>query len=305
MGWNPILMTRESNTVLIMENSWILFALAGMTALGLGDYIKKVVLSRWIHKEVFLLSCFFIYIPVFWILHIFFGEGDFQRSELVWALIIGTCNFFIPLGMLTAFKYLNMSFALVSIRLISSFLILWVWLYILSDVLSFYNIIWFFLGAFAIFLLSWFHFGEKLELHPKWIIAMFACTVWIVVSNSYFKYILPSIDIYDYMPLQFSITGTLIAIYMICRKKLQYFTREEFKKWLPFALLTWMLFLAHFTYFLPNIYMLGTLSLSYKMLSYSLIVPILLSVIFLWEPVNRTRLAAFILTLVSIFLFLV
>jgi hypothetical protein len=58
-------------------------------------------------------------------------------------------------------------------------------------------------------------------------------------------------------------------------------------------------------YFLPNIYLLGPLSLGYKMLSYSLIIPIVLSVIFLWEPVNKTRIFAFGLTVISIFLFLV
>jgi hypothetical protein len=52
-------------------------------------------------------------------------------------------------------------------------------------------------------------------------------------------------------------------------------------------------------------YLLGPLSLSYKMLSYSLVVPIILSVIFLWEPINRTRLVAFGLTVASIFLFLI
>ncbi len=43
--------------------------------------------------------------------------------------------------------------------------------------------------ALAIFLLSWFQFGKKIELHPKGIIALIACTLGIVISNSYFKYI--------------------------------------------------------------------------------------------------------------------
>lgn len=288
-----------------MESTWIFFALAGMVALGLGDYIKKVVLLKWIHKEVFLLSCFMIYIPAFWILHSVLGTWVFERQELSAALIIWTCNFFVPLGMLTAFKYLNMSFALISIRLISSFLILWIWVYLLNDQLSVLNIVGFFLWAGAIFLLSWFQFGKKIELHPKGIIALIACTLGIVISNSYFKYILPEIDIYDFMPLQFSVTGFLLFLYMFFRKKLSAFTKHEFYKGLPFALVTGIVFLFHFLYFLPNIYLLGPLSLWYKMLSYSLIIPILLSVIFLWEPINKTRIIAFGLTIVSIFLFLV
>lgn len=288
-----------------MESSWIFFALAGMLALGVGDFIKKLILSKGIHKEVFLLSCFLLYIPAFWGIHFLWGTGVFEKKEVIAALIIGTCNFFIPLGMLTAFKYLGMSFALISIRLISSFLLLWVGVYILHDQLSYYNILGFFLGAIAIVLLSWFRFGKKLELHPKGVIALCACTFGIVVSNSYFKFILSEIDIYDYMPLQFTITGLLIVLYMIIRDKLTFFTVAEFKKGFPYAAITWVIFLFHFLYFLPNIYTLWTLSLSYKMLSYSLVVPILLSVIFLWEPVNRTRIIAFGLTVISIFLFLV
>lgn len=288
-----------------MENSWIFFALGGMIALGLWDYIKKVVLSRWIQKEVFLLTCFLLYIPAFWLIYFFFGTGQFQVEEITAAIIVGVCNFFVPLGMLTAFKYLNMSFALVSIRLISSFLILWVGVYFLADNLSLYNFVWFFLWAIAIFLLSGYRIGKKIDLHPKWIIAACVCIIWIVVSNSYFKYILPEINIYDYMPLQFTITGSLIYFYMIARGKMSEFTLKEFQKSLPFAAMTGIIFLFHFLYFLPNIFLLWTLSLSYKMLSYSLVVPILLSIIFLWEPVNRMRIFAFGLTIISIFLFLV
>jgi hypothetical protein len=54
------------------------------------------------------------------------GTGNFYPDLLQSGLIIGILNFFIPLGMLTALKYLNVSFALVSIRIISSFMILFI-----------------------------------------------------------------------------------------------------------------------------------------------------------------------------------
>ncbi len=287
-----------------MEYSWIVFALAGMTALGLGDFIKKLLLSKGIDKDVFLFVCFLLYIPSFWLVYSFAWSRVIERQEIIAALIVWVCNFCIPLGMLTAFKYLDMSFALVSIRLISSFLILWVGYFLLSDSLTWYNIVWFILGGIAIFLLSGYKWKEKINFHPKWIIALIACTAWIVIGNSYFKYILPEINVYDYMPLQFSVTGTLIILYMLLRKKLQLLTYREVQRSLPFALISVILFLVHFLYLLPNIYLLWTLSLSYKILSYSLIIPILLSILFLWEPINKTRIFAFWLTVISIFLFL-
>jgi uncharacterized membrane protein len=79
---------------------------------------------------------------------------------------------------------------------------------------------------------------------------------------------------------------------------------KDFKLSLPYGAITSVLFVAHFLYFLPNIYLLGPLSLGYKILSYSLIVPILLSIIFLGEKVDRKKSIAFILTIISIALFL-
>ena len=287
-----------------MEYTWIVFALAGMIALWLGDFIKKLLLTKGIDKDIFLFLCFCLYIPVFWIVFFVSWSWVFERQEIIAALIVWVCNFCIPLGMLTAFKYLNMSFALVTIRLISSFLILWVGYYILSDSLTWYNILGFFIGAFAIYLLSGYTWWTRQSLHPKWFIALIACIGWIVIWNSYFKYILPEIVVFDYMALQFTVTWVLIFVYMFARRKLQYISMQEVTQSLPYVLASGVIFLIHFLYLLPNIYLLWTLSLSYKMLSYSLIIPILLSILFLWEPVDKKRLIAFWLTIISIFLFL-
>jgi hypothetical protein len=68
---------------------------------------------------------------------------------------------------------------------------------------------------------------------------------------------------------------------MILRGKVNKFNKIEVKKIFPYAFITIWLFAAFFLYLVPNMYLLGPLSLSYKMLSYSLVVPIILSVIFL------------------------
>lgn len=288
-----------------MEYSWVLFSLAWMIALWLGDFIKKLVLSKWADKEVFLLTCFILYVPFFWGNMLFQGTWNFSPELLKSGLIIGILNFCIPLGMMTALKYLNVSFALVSIRVISSFLILLMWVFVLGDSLSLYNYLGFALGAFAIFLLSGFSFRQKNTLHIKWVISMSIAMIAIVLSNSYFKYVLPNIEVNDFMVVQFSVTAICLVVYMIVRKKFTNFNYQQVRKMLPYAFVTLVIFSLHFLYFLPNIYLLGPLSLGYKMLSYSLAVPILLSIIFLWEPLSKTRIFAFGLTVISIFLFLV
>jgi len=288
-----------------MQYTWIAFSLAGLIAVGLGDYIKKLILEKWANKEVFLFTCFCFYIPMFLVNMWLQGDHKFSNELLRSGIFVGVLNSAIPLWMLTTLKYLNVSFALVSIRIISSFFILLIGVFVLGDSLSLWNYIWFFLWAFAIFLLSGFSFTQKNNFPIKWMIAMCVTFVGIIISNSYFKYILPEINVHDFMAVQFSTTWVVLTIYMILRQKFQYFSILEIKKVFSYAFYTSIIFLFHFLYFLPNIYLLWPLSLGYKMLSYSLIVPILLSIIFLWEPVNRTRIIAFGLTIVSIFLFLV
>lgn len=288
-----------------MELQWALYAIGALIAVWLGDFIKKLVLSKWGDKDVFLFTCFLMYIPVFWINAYFQGTGVYDSETIKTALLIWFTNFWAPLWVMTALKYLDVSFSLVSIRVISSFVVLYVGLYILWDSLTLFNITWFFIGAFAIFLLSWFKIGQKIHLHPKWVIAVIIAIISISFWNSYYKYMIDNLQIHDYTALQFSVTGSCLFLYMLIRWKLHNFTKIEVKKIFPYAFITIWLFAAFFLYLIPNMYLLGPLSLSYKMLSYSLIVPILLSIIFLWEPVNRTRIIAFGLTIISIFLFLV
>jgi len=274
-----------------------MFAIWALITVWLWDFIKKLVLSNWWDKDIFLFICFLLYIPAFWINAYFQWTGVYDYNTIQAAVIIGITNFWAPLWVMTALKYLGVSFALVSIRIISSFVVLFAGLYVLWDVLSIYNIVWFFIGAFAIFLLSGFKFGQKLDLHPKWIIAVVIAIFSISFWNSYYKYMIDSVQVHDYTALQFTVTGTCLLLYMIVRWKLKNLSQREVSKVLPYAGITLILFTTFFLYLIPNMYLLGPLSLSYKMLSYSLVVPILLSVIFLWEPVNRTRIIAFGLTI--------
>jgi len=143
-----------------MELIWALFAIGALIFVGLWDFIKKLVLSKWGDKDIFLFICFVLYVPAFWINAYFQGTWVYDYDTIKAATIIGVTNFWAPLWVMTALKYLGVSFALVSIRVISSFVVLFTGLYVLWDILSVYNIIWFLIGAFAIFLLSWFKFGQ-------------------------------------------------------------------------------------------------------------------------------------------------
>jgi drug/metabolite transporter (DMT)-like permease len=206
---------------------------------------------------------------------------------------------------LAALKYLDTSLAFISIRITASFLVLYIWIYILGDNLSFYNIIWFFIWIIAIFLLSWFSFSQKHKIHKKGIIAAIVAMIGITWAHSYFKYIVNDVDIPSYMFFKFLVSFLFLILYMIARKKFQNFNLESVKKILLFSLISCTIFIIYFLYLIPNIYILWPLSLWYKVLSYSIVVPIVLSIILYKEKITPKKIFAFVLTIISIGLFLI
>ena len=288
-----------------MEYSWVIFALWAMLCSGVGTFVKKLCVNAWRDKDVFIFTSFCLYLPFFTMNMLVQWEQDFQWIVLIGAIVVGILNSTIPIGSMAAFKYVNISFALVSMRLITSFLILMIWVWILWEELSWFNYLWFLMWAVAIFLLSWYKLWWALGLHWKGIIWMVLAIIWNIGTHTGYKYFLPNTNVHDFMFILYVASFICILLYMGYRDQFRKVTMLEMKKCIPYSFCNLILYWVTFLYFIPNLYTFWTLSLGYKMLSYSLIIPIILSIIFLWEPVNRTRIAAFGLTIFSIFLFLI
>lgn len=288
-----------------MENYWIFYSIWWLLVLWLWDFIKKVIIQKWANKEVFLFVCFVFYIIFLWWNFLLNWSFNFTNVEIKSAIIIWIFDSMIPLWVLTAFKYLEISFALIFMRIISSVVILFIWMKILWDNLNTANIIWFLMWIVAIYLLSGFNFWKKHKISKKWIIALLATTIAIIWSHSYFKYYVADLNIDNFMILKFIVSFSIIILYMIIRWKFSEFSRKQIKLVLPLSIITAILFTAQFLYFMPNIYLNWPLSLSYKILSYSLIVPIILSIILYKDKITKRKIIAFVLTLFSLGLFII
>lgn len=288
-----------------MEELWIFYSLAGLLVLWLWDFVKKTILQKWWSKEVFLFLCFVVYMLLLWWNYFINSDSEFTNKEITSAIITGSFDFIAPLWMLTALKYLEISFTLVSIRLISSIFILIIWMNVLWDQLSIGNIFGFLIWFVAIFLLSGFTFWKKITLHTKGMIGLVLSIIGTTWSHSYFKYVVSDVNIDNFLIIKFSVTFWLIIAYMLIRKKFREFNSNQLKLLLPYAVTIWTLFVVQFLYLLPNIYLLGPLSLSYKILSYSLIVPIILSAIIYKDKITKRKALAFALTLISLALFII
>lgn len=288
-----------------MESYWIFYALWGLVLLWIWDFIKKIVISKWWDKDLFLFICFVLYVFFMWINFALLWNYNFTDIEIKGSLFIWLLDTITPLWVMAAFKYLEISFALVFIRIISSIWLLFVWMTLMWDNLSSANLIWFFMWVIAIFLLSGFKFWSNTKISNKWIIAAVWSSIAIILSHTYFKWIVADINVDNFMFLKFTISFLFLILYMIIRNKFEIVSKEQVIKVMPLAVLTVIMFLFQFLYFLPNMYLTWPLSLSYKILSYSLIVPIILSIIFYKDKITKRKVVAFVLTLISLGLFIV
>lgn len=286
-----------------MDYIWYWYCLLWLVILGLWDYIKKIVTLRKFDKDVFLAVCFILYVVLFFINFLIFWDKTITQKEIFIAIPAGIFDFMIPLGMLAALKYADSSLAFVSIRMITSFTLLGVWAWYFNDNLHVLNLLWFGLWVIAIYLLSWFNFWEKHKISQKGFIWILLAIVWITLGNSYFKYFVENVDIPSFMFLKFTITALLVFVYLSLRKRWKNFSVKNVKNIIWYAWITTVLFLIQFGYVFPEIYTLWALSISYKILSYSLAVPILLSIIFHWEKLTKRKKYAFILTALSLLFF--
>jgi hypothetical protein len=155
----------------------------------------------------------------------------------------------------------------------------------------------------AIYLLSWFELWKKHKMSQKGFIGIILAIVWITLGNSYFKFYVDEIDIPSFMFLKFSFTALLVFWYLTIRKRWKNFSVESVKNILWYAFVTTILFLLQFWYVFPEIYRLWPLSISYKILSYSLAVPIILSIIYNKESLTTRKKYAFLLTALSLLFF--
>ena len=284
---------------------WFIYSLLGLLSLWMTDFIKKAMLKKWLDKEVFILLSGVFYLIILWINYYFASDFIINDTLIQSVFVIGFFDFLTPVWLLTALKYIDTSLAFISIRITASFLVLYIWTQILWDNLSLYNIIWFFVWVIAIFFLSWFNFKDKHKIHKKWILAVIIAIIWVTWAHSYFKYVVNDINIASYTFFKMVISCLFIILYMTLRKKFKNFNIKEIKKIIFYTILSCSIFTIYYLYLMPNIYMLWPLSLWYKFLSYSIIVPIILSTILYKEKITTMKIFAFILTIISIGLFLI
>ncbi|MCH2188780.1 EamA family transporter [Candidatus Gracilibacteria bacterium] len=100
-----------------------------------------------------------------------------------------------------------------------------------------------------------------------------------------------------------SLIGIIISMFMRSKDQPQNMMKIKNCKALYFILLTSLFFIPPYFFHLYPIYAGGDVAIVYKIISYSLIFPVLFSILYYKEAVTKKKLLAFVLTIVSIWLF--
>jgi uncharacterized membrane protein len=122
---------------------------------------------------------------------------------------------------------------------------------------------------------------------------------WIIQK----QFILLDLDFASYILFSW-ITGSLVTLLFKGNKNtLGEVIKVKNNKHILFLLLCWTIFPLWMFFNLHAVYEWWDVAIVYKIISYSLFIPIILSVIFYKEKITVKKLLAFILTIASIWLF--
>ena len=132
-----------------------------------------------------------------------------------------------------------------------------------------------------------------------WISVLFAVLIWVIQKQVTFS----TQDIWSFI-----FYNTVVGMFMSCAL----WVKRGYKKMLRIphlqaALFIWLtscLFVTPYFFHLYTLYAGWDVAIAYKIISYGMILPILFSIIYYKEPVTWKKLLAFVLTIISIGLFI-
>ncbi|USN57838.1 MAG: EamA family transporter [Candidatus Peribacteria bacterium] len=202
-----------------------------------------------------------------------------------------------------ALKHVSSSLFFINYRVISSLLLLLTGVLFFGEELSAYNLLGFALGFIVFFLL---YENEKSEKKEKDIrtgmLYLGGAIVLAGLGHTIFKCISSEVDIYSFYFFRGLTAGICISLFLFVFQKKR--VQVPSVGVVILALIHAVLFTSYYVYFLQKAYAFGYLSISYKILSYSIFIPIILSIIFYKEKLTLKRVLAFILTVISVLFFM-
>ena len=290
---------------MIEHHLWIIFTLIALFSKGISSFVLKIITEKKLNKNLVIIY------DVFWtfilgtitILSFFTFEITFELLPFLLVLSLSFVLVFVKKFNLLSLENLSPSIVFINTRIFSSLLIALVSFITFKEIFTIKETIGFVFGILVFVLLF-----EKKDVPNKdsnFLKGFFYLSIVIIITV--YLHIGHKISSLEYgvafYLLQFYFLNTVFSM-IVYHKDVKYIFNfkqngEEIKYALYYAIFQLIVFI-----FLFKAYLLQNVAIVYKIFSFELFIPIILSIIFFKEKVNYKKIIAFILTIISILFFI-
>ena len=285
-----------------MIEDWVIFVLIGLILRGLYSYVQKYLTTLKVsYESIILLSSLFaaiVFIP-------FTGFNLVLVPEVILISILLSILYYI--GMKITFKsleHLSASTFFINFRIFTTIFLLIAGIILFKETVTTLQVLGILLGVIIFFLLIENKTEVKKHINIKLGISLlFIYILLMTLANIINKIISTNDAVFTIMSFQFFFMFIISLGYdfLYPKKNLKHLIKNIKQTEIIYSII--LALLNGFIYFfILKAYSLGHLVIVYKIYSFEIIVPVLLSIIFLKEEVTYKKILAFILTIVSILL---
>ena len=286
---------------------WIIYALITSLWVGLYWFAQKIKAENPKQSDtgfIFYTYLIFLVTGLTWVYLTWESWVLYDYTAMTYSFWIMFLYTIVVKTRLLSLRYLSSSTYFINYRIFSSIWLLLLGMFVFSETISFKEILWVLVGFIVFYLLieKKDNTESKKDLQRGFIF-MFIWSICIAGLQSINKdFALSWLNIY-FLVLYSGFFGIIFAILLKGKEKI--YQIVEIQSWRQgvFLITSWIIFsIATVTNNLAFIW--WDLAIVYKIISYSLFIPIILSIIFYKEQVSSKKLIAFALTVLSIFLFI-
>jgi len=278
--------------------SWFLNVILITIAIGLVAFTNKVFAERQYDQRFSAMILWSILAILATLYVMYSGFSTLDTKSIILISMWGAGSYFYSIVMMTALRYLPTSTYFVSVRLLSSFILLGIGIFFFADKISNLDIFGFIFGVIAMLLLFEKEAREGLDykMGAVWLLLGVITLVGTHVITKMFSAPESAATVILIMSFTAFITSVVFGINRIKSNRKYFF--EIFSVNIFTAVLSMIYFIG-----LLNVYNSGDLSISYKIQSYSPFIPIILAALVYKEKISTRKKVALALVAISLWFF--
>jgi len=282
-----------------MLSYWFTSALLTCLSVGLVGFINKVIVEKKYDQKLSAVSFYLAQVIIYIIAFIYIGNYEISLIIIFFGVLWGILDYFYLRTRFISLQGISSYLFFINSRLFSSLALLLLGVVIFGDNISLYEYMGFFIG-FIVFGLLFEKEKVKNIDYKKGLTFLGIGIILLILVHFGIKYVSTILTNIYLLFLSYAFTALIISIF-VNRKDIN-MQIKDFSNIIYLNIIHAFLFF-FYIYFLFNTYNLADLGIAYKIQSYSIFIPIILSIIVYKEKVTYKKMIAFILTMISLWFF--